>query len=86
MARDQIPPITVGLRGYPLYQPPCKKPNEARDYGVPLRGNCDTDNFKLCTPPKGLFHPDDLLDYETIRENQAAVMMAGAKAKTAMYS
>lgn len=66
--------------------PHVKKPNEARDYGVPLRGNCDTDNFKLCTPPKGLFHPDDLLDYETIRENQAAVMMAGAKAKTAMYS
>ena len=66
--------------------PHVKKPNEARDYAVPLRGDCDTSNLKLCTPPKALFHPDDLLDYETTRKDQAAVMMADAKAKTAMYS
>jgi hypothetical protein len=66
--------------------PYVKKPNDACDYSVPLRGDCDTSNFKFCTPPKGLFQPDDLLDYETIREDQAKVMMAGARAKTAMNS
>ena len=66
--------------------PHVKKPNEVRDYGVPMRGNCERGNFILCAPPKGLFHPDDLLSYEKIREDQAQVMMAGAKGNTAMYS
>ena len=66
--------------------PHVKKPNDARDYGVPLRGKCDTGNFNLCAPPKGLFHADNLVLYEEIREDQAKVMMAGAKGKTGMYS
>lgn len=51
-----------------------------------MRGNCDKGNSTLCAPPKGLFHLDDLLNYEKIREDQAQVMMAGAKGNTAMYS
>jgi len=59
--------------------PHVKKPNNAPDYGVPMRGNCDTGNFTLCDAPKGLFHPEDLLLYEEIRTEQAKVMMAGAE-------
>ena len=66
--------------------PHVKKPNNARDYGIPLRGQCDTGNFNLCAPPKGLFHSDNIIQYEKIREDQAKVMMAGARGNTAMYS
>jgi hypothetical protein len=66
--------------------PHVKKPNNAPDYGVAMRGNCDTGNFRLCHAPKGLFHPEDLLLYEEIRTEQAKVMMAGAEGKAAMYA
>ena len=66
--------------------PHVKKPNNAPDYGVAMRGNCDTGNFTLCHAPKGLFHPEDLLIYEEIRTEQAKVMMAGAEGKAAMYA
>ena len=66
--------------------PHVSKSDEVRDYGVPMRGNCDNGNSTLCAPPKGLFHLDDLLNYEKIREDQAQVIMAGAKGNTAMYS
>ena len=66
--------------------PHVKKPNNAPDYGVAMRGNCDTGNFTLCHAPKGLFHPEDLLLYEEIRTEQAKVMMAGAEGKAAMYA
>ena len=66
--------------------PHVKKPNNAPDYGVPMRGRCDTGNFTLCDAPKGLFHPDDLLLYEEIRTEQAKVMMAGAKGNAEMYA
>ena len=65
--------------------PHVKKPNNAPDYGVPMRGNCDTRNFTRCDAPKGLFHPEDLLLYEEIRTEQAKVMMAGAEGKAEMY-
>ena len=66
--------------------PHVKKPNNAPDYGVAMRGNCDTGNFTLCHAPKGLFNPEDLLIYEEIRTEQARVMMAGAEGKAAMYA
>ena len=66
--------------------PHVKKPNNAPDYGVAMRGNCDTGNFTLCHAPKGLFNPEDLLIYEEIRTDQAKVMMAGAEGKAAMYA
>ena len=66
--------------------PHVKKPNNAPDYGVAMRGNCDTGNFTLCHAPKCLFHPEDLLLYEEIRTEQAKVMMAGADRKAAMYA
>jgi len=66
--------------------PHVKKPNNAPDYGVAMRGNCDTGNFTLCHAPKGLFNPEDLLIYEEIRTEQAKVMMAGAEEKAAMYA
>ena len=66
--------------------PHVKKPNNAPDYGVAMRGNCDTGNFTLCHAPKGLFNPEDLLIYEEIRTEQAKVMMAGAEGKAAMYA
>ena len=66
--------------------PHVKKPNNAPDYGVAMRGNCDTGNFTLCHAPKGLVHPEDLLLYEEIRTEQAKVMMAGAEGKAAMYA
>ena len=66
--------------------PHVKKPNNAPDYGVAMRGNCDTGNFTLCHAPKGLFHPEDLLLYVEIRTEQAKVMMAGADRKAAMYA
>ena len=66
--------------------PHVKKPNNAPDYGVAMRGNCDMGNFTLCHVPKGLFHPEDLLLYEEIRTEQAKVMMAGAEGKAAMYA
>ena len=66
--------------------PHVKKPNNAPDYGVAMRGNCDTGNFTLCHAPQGLFHPEDLLLYEEIRTEQAKVMMAGAEGKAAMYA
>ena len=66
--------------------PHVKKPNNADDYGIPLRGQCDKGNFNLCAPPEGLFHPNNIIQYEQVRENQAKVMMAGARGNTAMYS
>ena len=66
--------------------PHVKKPNNAPDYGVAMRGNCDTGNFTLCHAPKCLFNPEDLLIYEEIRTEQARVMMAGAEGKAAMYA
>ena len=66
--------------------PHVKKPNNADNYGIPLRGQCDTRNFNLCAPPEGLFHPNNVIQYEQVRENQAKVMMAGARDNTAMYS
>ena len=66
--------------------PHVKKPNNAPDYGVAMRGNCDTGNFTLCHAPKGLFNPEDLLIYEEIRTEQARVMMSGADGKAAMYA
>lgn len=62
------------------------KPGGALDYGVPARGNCDTGKFRLNRAPRGLFDPSDLKVHEEVRLEQAKVMMAGAKADTAMYS
>ncbi len=66
--------------------PHVKKPNNAPDYDVPMRGRCDTGNFTLCDAPKGLFHPDNLLLYEEIRTEEAKVIMAGAKSNAGMYA
>ena len=66
--------------------PHVKKPNNADNYGIPLLGQCDAGNFNLCAAPKGLFHSDNIIQYEQIREDQAKVMMAGARGNTAMYS
>ena len=66
--------------------PHVKKPNNAPDYDVPMRGRCDTGNFTLCDAPKGLFHPDNLLLYEEIRTEEAKVIMAGAKSNAGVYA
>ena len=66
--------------------PHVKKPNNAPDYGVPMRGRCDTGNFTLCDAPRGLFHPDDLILYEEYRTEQTKAMMAGAKDDAEMYA
>ena len=62
------------------------KPGGLSDYGTPARGNCDTGNYILTPPPQGLFHPDDVARHETVRADQAKVMMAGATGNTEMYS
>jgi hypothetical protein len=49
-----------------LFEPACKKTNNALDYGVPMRGPYDTGNYTLCDAPRGLFHPADRLRYEEI--------------------
>ena len=66
--------------------PHMKKPNGAKEYATPVRGQCDTGNFVLMPPPKGLFHADDLATYDMVRTKQAEDLMAGANQKTAMYS
>ena len=69
-----------------FFNPHVKKPNNAPDYGILMRGRCDTGNFTLCDAPRGLFHPDNLLRYEKTRTEQAKVMMAGAKGNAEMYA
>ncbi len=62
------------------------KPNGFRDYGFPARGDCDTGNYDLTQAPNGWFNPADLDVYETVRAEQAKVMMAGATGNAEMYS
>ena len=66
--------------------PHVQKPNNACDYGVPLRSQCDTENFNRCAPTKVLFHSNNIIQYEKIREDQIKITMARARGKTAMYS
>ncbi|MEO0358431.1 MAG: phytanoyl-CoA dioxygenase family protein, partial [Pseudomonadota bacterium] len=62
------------------------KPGGHLDYGYPALGHCDTGNYALTSAPKGWFHADDLATYETVRADQAKVMMAGATGNAEMYS
>ena len=52
---------------------------------VPVRGEDRHGNFRHATSPSGLFEPEALALYETIRQSQAKVYMKGAKGAKEMF-
>ena len=55
------------------------------EWVVPVRGEDRHGNFRHATSPSGLFEPEALALYETIRQSQAKVYMKGAKGATEMF-
>jgi hypothetical protein len=61
------------------------KAGGASDYAIPARGTYDENSFIPYDPPKSNFDADAMKIYDTVRLEQAKVMMAGAKAGSAIY-
>lgn len=56
-----------------------------RDFAIPARGDCTNSPFEHYSAPDGLFTAKDLEFYELVRDEQAKVMMSGAKGGSAIY-
>ena len=61
------------------------KAGGAPDYAMPARGTYDKNSFIPYDPPKSDFDDDAMKIYDTVRREQAKVMMAGAKNNSAIY-
>jgi hypothetical protein len=61
------------------------KAGNARDYAMPARGTYDENSFAVYDAPKSNFDADAMKTYDTVRTEQAKVMMAGAKSNSAIY-
>lgn len=62
-----------------------KKAGGNKDYAVLARGAVNEASFITYAPPEALFDANSMGLYEEIREEQAKVMMAGAKSQSAIY-
>jgi hypothetical protein len=62
-----------------------RKAGGAKDYAILARGTHGKDSFTTYHPPAALFDDQSMALYETIRVEQAKVMMAGAKKGSAIY-
>lgn len=75
--------IGVAIR---YMSPHIARDDGGKEFGIAARGDCDTGNIHLLQPPKGLFDADALATYDMVREDQAKVMMAGAKKNEGLYA
>jgi hypothetical protein len=61
------------------------KAGNARDFAMPARGSYDENSFATYAAPKSNFDAEAMKTYDTVRAEQAKVMMAGAKNNSAIY-
>lgn len=62
-----------------------RKAGGSKDYAISARGRHSKESFTTYDPPAALFDEQSMALYETIRVEQAKVMMAGAKKDSAIY-
>ena len=62
-----------------------RKAGGSNDFAISARGTFGDDSFTTYDPPVTLFDKNSMELYDKIRDEQAKVMMAGAKSRSAIY-